>query len=295
VTTYLAVQPAMTAVVERRRRRRTRRKRPTGLKMDWGLELVHTCCGAWVVWLSCRVVVSGCRVGLSCRVVVCWLSCSGGRVLVVVFGGRVLVVVCWWSCVGGRVLGVVCWWSCSVSSLTPILPSSQSPLTPILQIPPHSHPANPPSPPSTSSSQSSLDLIVPVLPRPHRPNRPKSSPNFSPQSIDRITRLTWCRSSWQQESVAGWMDARRQSAFNLTFSATLGAQIAAPTRDGVEIELWFGVSDLSRLPDAHRRQKVASASLAMRRHVRRQDIKPSLWSGRDPKTALPRNGVGCRP
>jgi hypothetical protein len=139
------------------------------------------------------------------------------------------------------------------------LPSSQSSLTPILQILPDSHPASPPSPPSPSQSSQS------------------SNPNLSPQSIDRITRLTWCRSSWQQESVTGWMDARGQSAFNLTFSATLGAQIAAPTRDGVEIALWFGVSDLSRLPGAHRRQKVASASLAMQDMS--EDKTSSLASG----------------
>jgi hypothetical protein len=43
------------------------------------------------------------------------------------------------------------------------------------------------------------------------------------------------------------------------------------------IALWFGVSDLSRLPGAHRRQKVASASLAMQDMS--EDKTSSLASG----------------
>jgi hypothetical protein len=171
---------------QQQKKKKKKKKAPNRPQMDW--ELVHT---------GCRV--SGCRVRLSCRFVV-----SVCRVDL----------------------------SCSISSLPPCLPSFLPPILPIL----------------------------PILPT-------QILPNLSPQSIDRITRRTRYRSNLQQESITGQQDARRQSACRPNNLREVRAQRHPSTWDGVEKRLAFtmiGVSDLSRPPGAHRRQKAARASLAKR-------------------------------
>jgi hypothetical protein len=122
--------------------------------------------------------------------------------------------------------------SCSISSLPPCLASFLPPILPILSI-----------------------LPTQIL------------PNLSPQSIDRITRRARCRSNLQQESITGQQGARRQSACRPNNLREVRSQRHPSTRDGVEKRLastMIGVSDLSRPPGAHRRQKAARASLAKR-------------------------------
>jgi hypothetical protein len=112
-----------------------------------------------------------------------------------------------------------------------------------------------------SCSVSSLPPFLSSFPS----SQPQNPTNLSPQSIDRITWRARSRSSWQQESITGQEDARRQSAFDLTISEKSGLRGASSTQDGVEkFGARVGVSDLSRSPGAHRRQKVARASLAKR-------------------------------
>jgi len=77
---------------------------------------------------------------------------------------------------------------------------------------------------------SSLSLILPILPS----SKPQNPTNLSPQSIDRITWRARSRSSWQQESITGQEDARRQSAFDLTISEKSGLRGASSTQDGFE-------------------------------------------------------------
>ena len=88
--------------------------------------------------LSC----SGCRVGLSCRVVVFGLSCSG------------------LSCSG---------LSCSVSSLPPFLPFSHPSHPSHLSHP--SHPSHPPNPKSSLTSHPSQSIALPGVPEPKQAAR----------------------------------------------------------------------------------------------------------------------------